>query len=90
MREDEYLRDGITEDIITELCKIRGINTYSRPTVLAFRDKQVTPAQIGQQLKAAYVLTGTCAARETVYASPRSWWTLQQIFRSGANATTAK
>jgi serine/threonine protein kinase/Flp pilus assembly protein TadD len=57
--EDEYLRDGITEDIITELSKIRGINTYSRPTVLAFRDKQVTPGQIGQQLKAAYVLTGT-------------------------------
>jgi serine/threonine protein kinase len=57
--EDEYLRDGITEDIITELSKIRGINTYSRPTVLAFRDKQVTPAQVGQQLKAAYVLTGT-------------------------------
>jgi non-specific serine/threonine protein kinase len=59
VKEDEYLRDGITEDIITELSKIRGLNTYSRPTVLAFRDKSVTPVQIGQQLKAAYVLTGT-------------------------------
>jgi serine/threonine protein kinase/tetratricopeptide (TPR) repeat protein len=59
VREDEYLRDGITEDIITELSKIRGLNTYSRPTVLTFRDKQVTPGQIGQQLKAAYVLTGS-------------------------------
>ena len=58
-KEDEYLRDGITEDIITELSKIRGLNTFSRPTVLAFRDKSVTPAQIGQQLGAAYVLTGT-------------------------------
>ncbi|HVS75167.1 MAG TPA: protein kinase [Candidatus Acidoferrales bacterium] len=58
-KEDEYLRDGITEDIITELSKIRGLNTFSRPTVLAFRDRQVTPAQIGQQLRAAYVLTGT-------------------------------
>jgi serine/threonine protein kinase/Tfp pilus assembly protein PilF len=58
-KEDEYLRDGITEDVITELSKIRGLNTYSRPTVLAFRDKPVTPAQIGQQLGAAYVLTGT-------------------------------
>ncbi|MEY2526904.1 MAG: eukaryotic-like serine/threonine-protein kinase, partial [Verrucomicrobiota bacterium] len=37
-KEDEYLRDGITEDIITELSKIRGLNTFSRPTVLAFRD----------------------------------------------------
>ena len=58
-KEDEYLRDGITEDVITELSKIKGLNTFSRPTVLAFRDKPVTPAQIGQQLGAAYVLTGT-------------------------------
>jgi serine/threonine protein kinase/tetratricopeptide (TPR) repeat protein len=59
VQEDEYFRDGITEDIITELSKIKGLNIFSRPTVLAFRDKQVTPAQIGQQLGAAYVLTGS-------------------------------
>ncbi len=58
-KEDEYLRDGITEDVITELSKIRGLNIFSRPTVLAFRDKQVTPGQVGAQLGAAYVLTGT-------------------------------
>src|SRR5687767_5251775 len=58
-QEDEYLRDGITEDIITELSKIRGMQVFSRPTVLAYRDKQVTPAQIGQQLRAAYVLAGS-------------------------------
>jgi TolB-like protein/Tfp pilus assembly protein PilF len=58
-KEDEYLRDGITEDVITELSKIRWLNIFSRPTVLAFRDKPVTPAQVGQQLGAAYVLTGT-------------------------------
>src|SRR5215469_12650551 len=58
-KEDEYLRDGITEDVITELSKFRGLNTFSRPTVLAYRDKPVTPAQIGQHLGAAYVLTGT-------------------------------
>jgi serine/threonine protein kinase/Flp pilus assembly protein TadD len=58
-KEDEYLRDGITEDVITELSKIRGLNTFSRPTVVAFRDKAVTPVQIGQQLGAAFVLTGT-------------------------------
>src|SRR5258707_2973943 len=58
-KDDEYFRDGITEDIITELSKIRGLNIFSRPTVLAYRDKQVTPAQIGQQLRAAYVLAGS-------------------------------
>src|SRR5918993_63981 len=59
IKEDEYFRDGITEDIITELSKIRGLNTFSRQTVLAFRDKPVTPAQIGQQIGAAYVLGGS-------------------------------
>ena len=59
VKEDEYFRDGITEDIITELSKIKGLNIFSRPTVLAYRDKSVTPAQIGQQLGAAYVLAGS-------------------------------
>ena len=57
--DDEYFRDGITEDIITELSKIRGLRIFSRPTVLAFRDKPVTPAHIGQQLGAAFVLGGS-------------------------------
>ena len=58
-KEDEYLRDGITEDMITELSKIRGLNVFSRPTVLAFRDQPLTPQQVGQKLGAACVLTGT-------------------------------
>ncbi len=58
-KDDEYLRDGITEDIITELSKIKELHVFSRPTVYTFRDKQVTPAHIGQQLSAAYVLAGT-------------------------------
>ena len=58
-KEDEYFRDGITEDIITELSKIKGLNIFSRTTVLAFRDKPVTTAQIGQQLGAAFALGGS-------------------------------
>ncbi|HEX7705897.1 MAG TPA: protein kinase [Thermoanaerobaculia bacterium] len=59
VKEDEYFRDGITEDIITELSKIKGLRVFSRATVLTFRDKQVTPPQIGQQLGASSVLTGS-------------------------------
>jgi serine/threonine protein kinase/Tfp pilus assembly protein PilF len=58
-KEDEYFRDGITEDIITDLSKIKGLNIFPRPAVLVYRDKPITPAQIGQQLGAAYALGGS-------------------------------
>ena len=89
-KEDEYLRDGITEDVITELSKIRGLNIFSRPTVLAFRDKPVTPAQIGQQLGAAYVLTGTLRRSGARLRINASSWTPIPIFRSGRSASTAR
>ena len=30
VKEDEYLRDGVTEDIITELSKIKGLKILFR------------------------------------------------------------
>ncbi|MEO7659459.1 MAG: protein kinase [Pyrinomonadaceae bacterium] len=59
IKEDEYLRDGITEDITTELSKIKGLRTYSRANVLAYRDKLVTPSQIGREIGASFVLVGS-------------------------------
>jgi non-specific serine/threonine protein kinase len=59
MKEDEYLRDGITEDITTELSKIKRLKTFSRAVVLPYRDKPVTAGQVGQQLGASYVLSGS-------------------------------
>jgi TolB-like protein/Flp pilus assembly protein TadD len=59
VKDDEYLRDGVTEDIITELSKISGLRTFSRTAILNYRDKPVTTTQVGQQLGAAYVLTGS-------------------------------
>jgi tetratricopeptide (TPR) repeat protein len=35
------------------------MKVFSRPTVLVYRDKTVTPSQIGTQLGAAYVLAGS-------------------------------
>jgi serine/threonine protein kinase len=58
-KEDEYFRDGITEDIVTEISKIAQLQIFPRSEMLAFRDKPVTAQQIGQQLGAAYVLEGS-------------------------------
>jgi len=59
MKEDEYLRDGITEDITTELSKIKRLKTFSRAMVLAYRDRPVTAGQVGRELGASYVLVGS-------------------------------
>ncbi len=58
-KEDEYFRDGITEDLITELLKVKGLQVFSRSAVAGFRDKALSAPQVGRQLSAAYVLEGS-------------------------------
>jgi len=58
-KEDEYFRDGITEDVITELSKIKDLWVFTRSAVAAYRDKSATAPQVGRELNAAYVLEGS-------------------------------
>jgi serine/threonine protein kinase/Flp pilus assembly protein TadD len=58
-KEDEYFRDGMTEDIITELANIKDLKVFPRPAMLPYRDKPVTAPQVGQELNASYVLGGS-------------------------------
>jgi len=57
--EDEYFRDGMTEDVITELEKIRELRLFPRSSVLAFRDKPAPITQVGDQLCADFVMEGS-------------------------------
>ena len=58
-KDDEYFRDGMTEDIITELSKINQLHVFPRAEMLTYRDKAVTAPQVGLELNAAYVLSGS-------------------------------
>jgi non-specific serine/threonine protein kinase len=58
-KEDEYFRDGMTEDIITELSKIARIQIFPRSEMLQYRDKPVTAPQVGEKLGAMFVLEGS-------------------------------
>jgi serine/threonine protein kinase/Flp pilus assembly protein TadD len=58
-KDDEYFRDGITEDIITELSKIKDLRVFPRSAVLAYRDKPSSEQEIGRQMNAGYVLGGS-------------------------------
>jgi len=57
--EDEYFRDGITEDIITELSKIKELRVFPPSAVFVYRDKPASEPEIGRQMNAGYVLGGS-------------------------------
>lgn len=57
--DDTYFRDGITEDVITELSKIRELRIFPRSAMLSYRDKPVSAPAVGRELNAAYVLEGS-------------------------------
>jgi len=58
-QDDEYFRDGMTEDVITELANIKEIRVFPRPSVLVYRDKPFAPTQVGKELNASHVLGGS-------------------------------
>lgn len=58
-KDDEYFRDGMTEDVITELSKIKELRTFPRSAVLPYRDKPTPAPQVGEQLNADYVVEGS-------------------------------
>ena len=52
------LADGMTEDLITELTRFRGLDVIARDATLAYKDKAVDVRQVGQSLQVSYVLDG--------------------------------
>tara|TARA_R110000868_G_scaffold408293_7_gene691095 strand:- start:49452 stop:51410 length:1959 start_codon:yes stop_codon:yes gene_type:complete len=57
--ENEYFSDGITEEIINSLVKVKGLQVASRTSVFSFKGKQQDIREIGRELKVATVLEGS-------------------------------
>lgn len=57
--DNDYFCAGITEDIITDLSKIRELKVVSRADVLPFRNKEVNTRQVGEALRVNYILEGS-------------------------------
>jgi TolB-like protein/DNA-binding winged helix-turn-helix (wHTH) protein/Flp pilus assembly protein TadD len=54
----EYFSDGVTEAIITDLGKIRGIRVISRTSVMPFKNTHKTLPQIAQDLNVDALIEG--------------------------------
>ncbi|UCC83931.1 MAG: tetratricopeptide repeat protein [Gemmatimonadota bacterium] len=57
--ENEYFSDGVTEDIITRLCKIPGLKVISRHSVMQYKAKAQNLREIGRDLGVATILEGS-------------------------------
>ena len=62
MSEDpkqEFLSDGITEEIITALSKVRNLFVISRQSTFTYKGKPVKVKQVSEELGVRYVLEGS-------------------------------
>jgi serine/threonine protein kinase/tetratricopeptide (TPR) repeat protein len=57
--ENEYLSDGISEEIINALSKIRGLRVAARTSSFAFKGTQEDIRAVGRQLNVQSVLEGS-------------------------------
>lgn len=58
-KDSDYFCAGMTEDIITDLSKIKELKVVSRTDVLPFRNKEVNTRQVGDALRVNYILEGS-------------------------------
>ena len=58
-KDSDYFCAGITEDIITDLSKIKELKVVSRTDVLPFRNKEVNTRHVGEALRVNYILEGS-------------------------------
>lgn len=58
-KDDEYFADGITEDVIAQLCKARTLKVIARASVMAFKESHEGLQDIAARLRVAYILEGS-------------------------------
>jgi len=58
-KENEYFSDGITEEIINALTKVEGLSVIARSSAFAFKNRNIDPREVGNQLGVAYILEGS-------------------------------
>ena len=57
--EEDYFSDGVTEDLITNLSRFHALAVISRNSSFIYKRRQVPLKQIGQELGAKYIVSGS-------------------------------
>jgi adenylate cyclase len=56
---DDFFGDGVTEDLITNLSRFHALAVISRNSTFVYKNREVTFKQVGEELGAEYVVTGS-------------------------------
>jgi len=57
--EQDYFSDGLTEDLITDLCKISGLFVIARNSSFVYKGKTIKIAEVRRELGVQYILEGS-------------------------------
>ena len=57
--DNEFFAEGITEDVIAHLARIRALRVVSRSSVMRFKRRELGPREIGAALNVATMLDGS-------------------------------
>ncbi|MBV9152610.1 MAG: tetratricopeptide repeat protein [Alphaproteobacteria bacterium] len=58
-RDQQYLADAITDDVTTDLSRIKDMIVISRNTAFTYRERAIESKQVGRELGVRYVLQGS-------------------------------
>ena len=70
--EHEYFADGVADDIITELARIRSLFVIARNSSFSYKGRPVDVRQVARELGVRYILGGSVRAARIACASQRS------------------
>jgi TolB-like protein/Tfp pilus assembly protein PilF len=57
--DDEYFSDGLADELLNVLARIKGLRVTARSSAFTFKGKQATAAEIGRALNVATLLDGS-------------------------------
>ncbi|MFI5370064.1 MAG: protein kinase, partial [Candidatus Eisenbacteria bacterium] len=57
--EDEYFSDGLADELLNVLARIRGLRVAARSSSFTFKGRRVSAAEVGRALRVASVLEGS-------------------------------
>ena len=70
--DQAYFADGIVEDIITGLSRVRQLFVIARNSTFTYKGRPVDVRQVGRELGVRYVLEGSVRKAGNKFASPDS------------------